>query len=433
MPYIGHHVEADHAYGVAIGDLHPNTKTRIVLPSRLHHLGQSRRSVSSPMEKHGGKPIDDYFKSRRMPLAELDPNLFKHSPSQQNLLETQGMTSWSAAPTSVIEPVSRIPAPRLSHFSAPRIFNGLVASNAQPRSSASQGSRRTVTDPSPTQRASPKRQRLCSDSGIAAAMKGTSGIETATSRFFVNNGPKLGPPIRRKSSRKTDEFDLWSDDSVKEAAAAVVEVVKHAETTPAPTQSSPRKRKKLQVFADSAEDSTVDTSFQSTATPSAMTAEPPASLGTSAISVCSTPSQEHSVFSKSIRLNFNALRYNSSTTRTTPSRPASSLFPSRTPTRLPSALDMGFKVEDSIADVDDSGIVLESPPGLPAANFRSDVAEADEDILDEREWVVVEKGPGGFSRALSELPVKGSEDMIVPESPEEAKQGLNLSQFAYDG
>lgn len=264
-------------------------------------------------------------------------------------------------------------------------------------------------------------------------MKGTSGIETATSRFFVNNGPKPGPPIRRKSSRKTDEFDLWSDDSVKEAAAAVVEVVKHAETTPAPTQSSPRKRKKLQVFADSAEDSTVDTSFQSTATPSAMTAESPASLGTSAISLCSTPSQEHSVFSKSIRLNFNALRYNSSTTRTTPSRPASSLFPSRTPTRLPSALDMGFKVEDSVADVDDSGIVLESPPGLPAANFRSDVAEADEDILDEQEWVVVEKGPGGFSRALSELPVKGSEDMIVPESPEEAKQGLNLSQFAYDG
>jgi exonuclease-1 len=98
---------------------------------------------------------------------------------------------------------------------------------------------------------------------------------------------------------------------------------------------------------------------------------------------------------------------------------------------------MGFKVEESPVDVDDSGIVLESPPGLSATEFRSDVVEADEGILSDDEWLAKEREPARFARALSELPVQGSEDMIVPESPEEvpaessARQQLNLSRFAF--
>lgn len=94
---------------------------------------------------------------------------------------------------------------------------------------------------------------------------------------------------------------------------------------------------------------------------------------------------------------------------------------------------MDFKVAESPADVDDSGIVLESPPGLCTTDLRSDALETGDDMFDEAEWLAMEKEPAQFTQALSDLPVKGSEDMIVPESPEEVSGGkeLNLSRFAF--
>ena len=430
MPYIGKHVEPDHAYGVAIGELDPNTKKRIVLPTRLYHPGQVRRSVSTPIDKHIGRPIDEYFKTGRTPLAELDPNSFAQSQSQQELLERQGTAPWTAAPVPIPQRHGSMSAPRPTQIPAPRVFGGLRTSNLQPPSSAPQASRRTVTEPSPAHRASPKRQRLCSDAGISAAMKGGT-VETATSRFFAKAAAQPSPSIRKSSRRKTEEFDLWSDGSVAEALAVATEGSEVAEATKAATPSSPRKRKKLQVFTDSADQSTVSTPSQSTVTSTATTAQSQASFSTSATSFGSTPSQEHSVFSKAIRLNFDALRYQSgskSTARTPPSRTVSAPLLSRTPMRQLTATDMGLK-EESPADIDDSGIVLESPPGLPVTDVRSDAAETGDDILDEAEWLAMEKEPAQFAQALSDLPVKGSEDMIVPESPEE--KVLNLGRFAF--
>lgn len=436
MPYIGKYVEPDHAAGVACGDLDPNTKKAIILPNRFYHPAQ-RRSVSTPIEKHG-KPIDDYFNSRRIPLAELDPNSLALSPSQQLLLETQGSTSWSATQISAPRSASQVPAAR--------VFGGLRTTNSITPSSAPQASRRTVTDPFPARPTSPKRQRLCSDSGIAAAMKGSQDVASATSKFFVKAATQPSPSIRRRSSRKAEEFDLWSDDSVAEAvAAATQEVPESAESAEpvkevtASTSSSPRKRKKLQVFTDADESAT----SQSTVASSSMTTTiSKASFSTSATSFTSTSSQEHSVFSKSIRLDFEALRYqNTVASRKTPSRTVSAPLFSVTPLNRPALQTAKTKIEESPSDIDDSGIVLESPAGLPVADFRSDVVEVEEeDGIDDDAWLAMEKEPAHFSQALSELPIKGSEDLLVPESPEGGsdsgaaqKPALNLSQFAFAG
>ncbi|CAK1365469.1 unnamed protein product [Cercospora beticola] len=440
MPYIGSYVESDVAAGVACGDLDPNTKKPIVLPNTFNRLWQPppRRTVSAPLEKHAGRPIDEFFKARRVPLAELDPNSLSLTPSQLRLLDQQGPTSWSTTPVTGAQSASRVPAPRF--------FGGLRTANVQPPSSAPQISRRTVTDPFPTHRASPKRQRLCSDSGITAAMKGGQGVESATSKFFAKAAAQPSPSVRRKSRRVTEEFDLWSDDSVAEALAAVTQDpeliektnVKNdadsSEKTAVPALSSPRKRKKLQVFADgndaTTSQSTVDTSETST--------QSQASFSTTATSVSSS-TQEHSVFSKGVRLDFEAMRYGGTLIgKKTLSRTASAPLFSRTPVKQSSTLLLSPKVEQSPADIDDSGIVLESPPGLPAVEFRSDEAEADSAVINVDKWRDVEKEPALFGHALSELPVKGSEDLLVPESPSEAsdegkKPALNLSRFAFAG
>ncbi|KAF2207202.1 hypothetical protein CERZMDRAFT_29672, partial [Cercospora zeae-maydis SCOH1-5] len=96
MPYIGNYVVPDEAAGVACGDLDPNTKKPIVLPNRHNRLYQPgpRRTFSAPTEKHGGRPIDEFFKARRVPLANLDPNSLSLTPSQQRLLDEQGPASW---------------------------------------------------------------------------------------------------------------------------------------------------------------------------------------------------------------------------------------------------------------------------------------------------------------------------------------------------
>ncbi|MGG6494746.1 UNVERIFIED_CONTAM: hypothetical protein NY603_17570, partial [Bacteroidetes bacterium 56_B9] len=107
-----------------------------------------------------------------------------------------------------------------------------------------------------------------------------------------------------------------------------------SEKTAVPALSSPRKRKKLQVFADgndaTTSQSTVDTSETST--------QSQASFSTTATSVSSS-TQEHSVFSKGVRLDFEAMRYGETLIgKKTLSRTASAPLFSRTPVKQSSTL-----------------------------------------------------------------------------------------------
>ncbi|KAH9845204.1 Helix-hairpin-helix class 2 (Pol1 family) motif protein [Teratosphaeria destructans] len=231
MPYIGKYVEPAIAAGVASGDLDPNTKERIVLPSLSTHPAQRANVVSTPNEKQG-KSISEFFKPKRVPLAELDPNSFTPSPSQQRLLENQQSAFWSASQ------VSALPRPAISR----------AATDSAP-SSAPQASRRAVSSPWPyTNRPSPKRQRLCSDTTLATSMGSSFSLETATSRFFAKQTAQPSPSLRKTSSqKKQDDFELWSDDSIAEAAA---DLAASQEYIASQASTSPKKRKKIAIFAD---------------------------------------------------------------------------------------------------------------------------------------------------------------------------------------
>jgi exonuclease-1 len=232
MPFLGKEVKPEEAAGVASGDLDPNTKQPIVLPQRFPERAIAQRMVSTPIEKHG-KSIKDYF-AGRTPLAELDPNSFTPSPSQQRLIQSQTNVSWSASqiPSARITAINRslsisVPSSAPQPSRAPRLVSGFAV-------------------PGET----PKRQRLCSDPAIGLAMEGGVSLEGATiSRFFGQQPTQDSPTLRKKPSRRgDDEFELWSDDSIAKALAAT------SATSEVPTSDStiiaPRKRKKLSVFSD---------------------------------------------------------------------------------------------------------------------------------------------------------------------------------------
>ncbi|KAK4611647.1 Exodeoxyribonuclease 1 [Fulvia fulva] len=429
IPYIGKHVEPELAAGVARGDLDPNTKQPIQLPNRFQDRARTHsRTVQTPGEKKG-TPITEFFK-KRTPLAELDPNSFTPSPTQQRLLEPQSSVAWSA---------SQIPAPVRS-FGLSRSTTAPVPSSSAPRVS-----RRHVTDPFPSTRASPKRQRLCSESNIATAMKGNHDLqEGMTSRFFAKTPAQDSPSTRRKSSKK-EEFDLWSDDSVAEAVAAATATPELTQTT---AVSSPRKRKKLAVFADPPADegdtSVGDMTQDSIDTTVSSVFDDVTESGTPDTSFADTPPpREASTFSKEIAINFAALKYNSpSATRRTITRANTTPLPSSI---LPQKTQRGDTTASAVEEIQEEvrGTVVEEaalvPNSSPAmSRSKHTVVAADDDIIDDDEFLAAEKEPLHSRHTFSP---KGSEDMLVPESPGEAsdssggqaKPGLCLSRFAFVG
>ncbi|KAF2170692.1 hypothetical protein M409DRAFT_19507 [Zasmidium cellare ATCC 36951] len=423
MPFIGKYVEPELAAGVASGDLDPNTKQPISLPDRFQHRGVVRsRVVQTPDEKQG-KPITEFFK-KRVPLTELDPNSFTPSPSQQRLLESQPNSSWSA-----------------SQLSDTRVFGATRSANTQAPSSAPNPVRRTITAPLPSiNRASPKRQRLCSESGLAAAMKGAEGLQSATSRFFAKANAQASPSLGRKSSRnKSDEFELWSDDSVVEAVAAAT-----ATPDPAPSDSvaSPRKRKKLEVFADqpiAEEDASIgDISQDSVLTTATFDSAQSVDVGTPETSFGSFDSPiEHSVFSKGIDMNFAALRYSGAKAlrKSIPRTKSTPLFAS-TPLRLTRSTKVTAVSVDKDSSTEADVVVPNSSPIDVNTSFESKGQEAEDDIIEDEEWPATEGKP---LPQQSSPQVKGSEDLLVPESPEEttdsgaSKTKLSLGRFAFTG
>lgn len=251
MPFLGKEVDAATAASIASGDLDPNTKQPIIIPQRYRERETLHRTVSTPIEKCG-KPITEFFR-RRTPLADLDPNSFTPSPSQQRLLQTQQNASWSAASTRT---------PGNGNF----FRDSMVAMP----SSAPQPSTRATADilmPPPTEAF--KRGRLCSDSAISSAMTENTDAVASTSRFFAKRTAHDSPNARKQSRRSQgDEFELWSDDSVADALA---EVVACAEGPHDGVGAASKKRKKLSIYLD-AQAMPISTSAQKP-TPRTMTSD----------------------------------------------------------------------------------------------------------------------------------------------------------------
>ncbi|KAK3117184.1 Rad2 nuclease [Teratosphaeriaceae sp. CCFEE 6253] len=431
MEYIGHDVEPHLAAGVAAGDLDPNTKKRLVLPSVSHHPASRTRLAQTPDEKQG-KPISEFFKARRTPLAELDPNSFTPSPSQQRLLEAQHITAWSTSKVLDMRP----PAPA----------RALLAPGPAP-----QPSRRVASTPtSTTSRNSPKRQRLCSDSVLAASMGGTVGMHTATSRFFSLQAAQPSPSLRKVSRQKAAEgFELYADALTAEAGATVAasEDAREASTT-----LSPRKRKKLAVYADSDFDAAGSQPAAQGSQNNACSPAPTHSIcatvaGTPATSLESETAQtKRSIFSKGVDVDFAVLKSRwafspSTTPRTGPPRtkpPPGVLW---APLQLaerndalnglskPGTMPMASTMDHNNLPRSQVLVPGSSPPvSLARVPLEAEVAIADD------EWLAMEQCDVSPTIPLA---VKGSEDFLVPNSPSSDEDGgrlrpkLDLGRFAF--
>lgn len=415
LPFIGKCVEPEIAAGVACGDLDPNTKKRLIIAPKHQHQTQRMRTTQTPDEKQG-VPISEFFKPRRTPLAELDPNSFTPSPSQQRLMQAQRTTSWSA---SQVVP-ARLPAlSRLDTGNAP--------------SSAPNVTRRSVSEQwSVARKTSPKRQRLCSESMLAASMDGGLGLQTATSRFFSKQSAQQSPSLRKTSNQKKEEdFELWSDDSAAEVAAALSAA---PEMKPA---QSPRKRKKLTVFADpdpagTQTSQTADVSQSTVLTGASLASQ---EVGDNTDTPCTsfesaeTPSQE-TVFTAGINAGFADLKkwaFKPDAHRHSVSRSKSTSLTARSP---PVQEKPSKSVSSPVEEDDNVEVPGSSPP--VAQGHRSGA----DDSVDEEEWLAIEDRQAATDTLLV---TKGSEDMLVPESPcsdaEDTSQRptINLGRFAFAG
>jgi exonuclease-1 len=420
MLYLGEEVPSHIAMGVARGDLYPRTKLPMQIISKTKPSGKplapSRRAsavVQTPDSK-GSKPIDSFFKPKRTPLAELDPNTFTPSPSQQVLLEQQRNTNGWAA----------IPAPLMR-----------LQQHPQPPSTASQPPRRTMTDPTGGRRSVPnpsKRQRLCSDSVCDTPAAGGEGL--VRSKFFTSSAPDPSPSLHRTKNRrrKTDQsFELYSDDSIQEAMMEVADL----------EEAASQPKKKLRVFSET--QSTILSESQSTTFSRGSTAQSQDTAGTlTPASSYGSPEPETTVFSAAISSQMNELRskftYKSaavpSPTPSIPRAAKSRLIRRHTEAWQPSPPSLG-SISTSLPETPVEHILPGTPPPADDPEELADSAWA----AMEAEVVVAASSPLRMSPAKRRRSsLKGSEDLLVPDSEAESecsprKPMFNLARFAFAG
>ena len=216
--FIGRHVDDTIAIGVATGDLNPMTKEQIIYYPALRPAHSPspwslnrRNTLNTPSELKPKKPIDEFFKPKRVPLAELDPNSFTPSPSQQRVLEQQ---SGSVDST----PITTIGSS----------FRSAVTGARQGRSIS------TVARPSSASRTQhpPKRQRLCADDDSEGSAEASP--TSTQSRFFSSSVLDPSPSLHAKSRRrvKGTAVNLWSDDSVEDAMLKLPDVSERTSRDP---------------------------------------------------------------------------------------------------------------------------------------------------------------------------------------------------------
>ncbi|KAL1645845.1 Rad2 nuclease [Didymella pomorum] len=411
MPYLGEEVAAHLAAGVAKGDLYPRTKLPISVAAKTTprtKFGNPRRTLTNVQtpDLKGTKPIDTFFKPKRTPLAELDPNIFTPSPSQQVLLEQQRENNGWAA----------VPAPG-SHSTQGPLFPSTAPQPVR-RILSEPGRRRSAPHPPP------KRQRLCSDSVFSTPAAGGEGV--VRSQFFASTMPEPSPSIRptKNSRRRTDNgFELYSDDSLGDAMAEAADL----------EESASQAKKKLKIFSDTQSDS------QSTTTTKTSTAESQESAGILTPATSFGSPEPESVFSaalssqmKELRSKFTYKGPESSINSSANSR-SSKLRRHDTEARTPSALPL------EIFSTSTQGKEIESvvPGTPPPVDEKPDLEDSAWAALDS-EVVVPASSPPCTPAKRRRSSLKGSEDLIVHDSDGESvcsprKPMFNLNRFAFAG
>ncbi|KAF2234772.1 PIN domain-like protein [Viridothelium virens] len=427
MEYIGSLVEPNVAMRVAAGDIHPHTKEVINLdPALLKNskwpATRTKVSVSAtPVDNlKGNKAIDTFFKPKRVPLAELDPNIFTPTPSQRRLLQHEP-SSWNATPVPTRSATERR---NVSTAGAGRASVG-----------------RTFSAPNPN-----KRQRLCSDD-LSPSTRTSAKIEAGASRFFSPSGLSQTSSTRPSKSRSKSiaepEFQLWSDDSIGEAMADLTETI----------TSTAKTKKKLDIFRDDSGYSTASmlTDHEETQSTIRSTLPDPES----------TRLEHSSVFNASTTADLNDLRtkfqYQPPTVSTPISAPPSANLP-ETASDLPTlrASQEHAAAPDSEPAADESEIPESEVDSTSPT--KSDDLDGSTLIDPEAVLTPLKLGIKAVLRdaidlkageiAEGKVEMKGSEDTLVPDSEAESEleplspvakvasgpdRVLDLARFAFDG
>jgi exonuclease-1 len=238
VTYIGKHLASEIAIKVARGDLNPITKEPIVMdkenpiPSRTPRTPWTSakpalRNAVSTSDLKKGVTLEQFFKPKRTPLAELDVNCFTPSPSQQQAL-ARNSGPWLAtpAPRPYLNRAATVSEPELPEpYSAPQRQAGRQLSGSN-----------FLTEPRPQ-----KRARLCADDDTAGPC--TAQPALGRSRYFAvsaDQSPSLSRLNDKRNSSKADDIEIYSDDSFEEAMSHVADVN-------GPTPASARS---ISVYAD---------------------------------------------------------------------------------------------------------------------------------------------------------------------------------------
>lgn len=271
MAFIGGPVETELARSIAVGDINPITRERIVVPAPRspgkRRISQALAPVNGP-PRSLGKPIDDYFKdknARRIPLGEMDPNCFAPDPDQNNAATTE-----EEAPPPIVFPLPRpyldgaeeaSASPARPYTSNARVLRrrseplskilGLDFPESSHRRRTAGPAIQVYQDPIASARP-PKKARLCDESALEEVAKATP----EKSKFFPATKQK------KPAKKKVDEL-LLSDDSIDEAFRSLPEVsswrARKPPTSPEETaifqEPSPKKRKEAVFSVESTTES----------------------------------------------------------------------------------------------------------------------------------------------------------------------------------
>ena len=237
LSFIGGEIEQEVAIGVAKGNLDPMTKQPIYVKAVAKTTprtswGNPRRNTDiSSCETKASKSIESFFKAKRTPLAELDPNSFTPSPTQERLLHQATRVSWESSPAPAGPPSLRTSMSMPSSAHRPALLTNM--------SSTLTDQSTTIGGPTPL-----KRRRLCLEPDDSKNVGDNNLPEARRSRFFPSNDPSTGASVtstKNKKRGKEKDITIWSDDSVEEAMA---------ELSKTPEKPTPARTRKLNVFKD---------------------------------------------------------------------------------------------------------------------------------------------------------------------------------------
>lgn len=222
--FIGSDLDQHIAIGVSNGELHPMTKKPMAVKSMSLNASltpskelqkQCTTRISTPFSQmKGNESIQTFFKTKRTPLAELDPNTFTPSSSQQRLLQ-QTNRAWISSP-----------AP--ARMSSTRSVESAAASESDSSARRPAALDRAGRTPQAYSR-SPKRRRLCSEQEEVQDIRITSTASASSTRshYFSASRPKAVPLIDiGKSSNSRNqvtepEIRVWSDDCIDKVMAGL--------------------------------------------------------------------------------------------------------------------------------------------------------------------------------------------------------------------